>query len=50
MRRVLGALSNNRDVGDVMTLANPEIVEEIKKMVQEITFRTAERVGPGLDL
>jgi hypothetical protein len=39
MRRVLGALSNNRDVGDVMTLANPEIVEEIKQMVQEITFR-----------
>ncbi|MFO7644587.1 MAG: acetate--CoA ligase [Desulfosarcina sp.] len=34
MRRVLGALSNKRDVGDVMTLANPEIVEEIKKMVQ----------------
>jgi acetyl-CoA synthetase len=31
MRRVLGAISNNRDVGDVMTLANPEIVEEIKK-------------------
>jgi acetyl-CoA synthetase len=31
MRRVLAALSNNRDVGDVMTLANPEIVEEIKK-------------------
>jgi acetyl-CoA synthetase len=27
------------DVGDVMTLANPEIVEEIKKMVQEITFK-----------
>ena len=34
MRRVLGALSNKRDVGDVMTLANPEIVEEIRKMVQ----------------
>jgi len=34
MRRVLGALSNNRDVGDVMTLANPEIVEEIKQMVK----------------
>jgi acetyl-CoA synthetase len=31
MRRVLGALSNKGDVGDVMTLANPEIVEEIKK-------------------
>jgi acetyl-CoA synthetase len=35
MRRVLGAISNNMDVGDVMTLANPEIVAEITKMVQE---------------
>jgi acetyl-CoA synthetase len=34
MRRVLGAISNNGDVGNVMTLANPEIVDEIKKMVQ----------------
>ncbi|MBN1382533.1 MAG: acetate--CoA ligase [Deltaproteobacteria bacterium] len=34
MRRVLGAISNNTDVGDVMTLANPEIVTEITKMVQ----------------
>ncbi|NNK94346.1 MAG: hypothetical protein HKP41_08350, partial [Desulfobacterales bacterium] len=33
MRRVLGAISNNGDVGNVMTLANPEIVEEIQKMV-----------------
>ncbi len=33
MRRVLASLSNNTDVGDVMTLANPEIVEAIKKMV-----------------
>ena len=34
MRRVLAAISNNQDEGDVTTLANPEIVEEIKKMVQ----------------
>jgi acetyl-CoA synthetase len=34
MRRVLGAISNRGDVGNVMTLANPEIVDEIKKMVQ----------------
>ena len=34
MRRVLGSLSNRTDVGDVMTLANPEIVEEIRKLVQ----------------
>jgi len=35
MRRVLGAISNGTDVGDVMTLANPEIVEAITKMVKE---------------
>ena len=34
MRRVLGAISNKQDVGDVTTLANPEIVEEIKQMTQ----------------
>jgi acetyl-CoA synthetase len=34
MRRVLGAISNKADVGDVTTLANPEIVDAIKKMVQ----------------
>jgi acetyl-CoA synthetase len=35
MRRVLGALSNRKDVGDVMTLANPDIVDEIRAMVQK---------------
>ena len=34
MRRVLAAISNKADVGDVTTLANPEIVEEILSMVQ----------------
>ncbi len=34
MRRVLGALSNSEDVGDVMTLANPEIVEQIKGLIK----------------
>jgi len=34
MRRVLGSISNKADVGDVMTLANPEVVELITKMVQ----------------
>ncbi len=34
MRRVLAAISNNEDVGDVTTLANPEVVEEIKKIVR----------------
>jgi acetyl-CoA synthetase len=33
-RRVLAAISNGVDVGDVTTLANPEIVESVKKMVQ----------------
>lgn len=32
MRRILAAISNGSDVGDTMTLANPEVVEEIKKM------------------
>jgi acetyl-CoA synthetase len=34
MRRVLAAISNKEDVGDVRTLANPDIVEEIRKIVQ----------------
>jgi acetyl-CoA synthetase len=34
MRRVLGSISNRRDVGDVTTLANPEIVEKIRIQVQ----------------
>jgi acetyl-CoA synthetase len=34
MRRVLAAISNGRDIGDVTTLANSEIVEEIQSMVQ----------------
>ena len=40
MRRVLAAVSNNMPVGDVTTLANPEIVEHIKIMVQSQTKRT----------
>jgi len=34
MRRVLASLSNRTDVGDVTTLANPDIVETVRKMVQ----------------
>ncbi len=33
MRRVLGAISNGRDVGDVTTLANAEVVEQIRIQV-----------------
>ena len=34
MRRILAAISNRVDTGDVTTLANPEIVEQIRKQVQ----------------
>jgi acetyl-CoA synthetase len=34
MRRVLAAISNQLDTGDVTTLANPDIVEQIRVMVQ----------------
>ena len=34
MRRVLAAISNKLPVGDVTTLANPEVVEQIRVMVQ----------------
>jgi acetyl-CoA synthetase len=34
MRRVLAAISNNMNTGDVTTLANPEIVEVIRLEVQ----------------
>jgi acetyl-CoA synthetase len=34
MRRVLAAISNSMDTGDVTTLANPEIVEQIRRQVQ----------------
>ena len=39
MRRVLASVSNHTEVGDVTSLANPEIVEQIREMVQ------AERLG-----
>ncbi len=35
MRRVLAAISNGQDVGDVTTLANPDVVDTIRRMVQE---------------
>jgi acetyl-CoA synthetase len=33
MRRVLAAISSGQDTGDVSTLANPEVVEELRRMV-----------------
>jgi acetyl-CoA synthetase len=32
MRRILSAVANKQDVGDVTTLANPQVVDEIKKL------------------
>jgi len=34
MRRVIAATSNFADIGDITTLANPEIVEQIREQVQ----------------
>ena len=34
MRRVLAAISNNLSTGDITTLANPDIVESVRGMVQ----------------
>ena len=45
MRRVLAAISNTMDIGDVSTLANPEIVEQIRIMVQG-EAKLATKAGP----
>ncbi|HLJ60584.1 MAG TPA: acetate--CoA ligase, partial [bacterium] len=37
MRRVLAAISNTMDTGDVTTLANPDVVEQIRVAVQGAT-------------
>ena len=42
MRRVIAAISNFMDVGDTTTLANPEVVEEIRKEVQSAKARKGE--------
>jgi len=34
MRRVLAAISNHMDTGDITTLANPDIVAQIRQLVQ----------------
>ena len=41
MRRVIAAISNFADVGDTTTLSNPEIVDDIRHLVQR------ERVDRG---
>ena len=45
MRRVLASISNTTDIGDVTTLANPEIVEQIRIMVQG-EAKVATKAGP----
>ena len=45
MRRVLAAISNNMNVGDISTLANPDIVEQIRVQVQG-TAPVALKEGP----
>jgi acetyl-CoA synthetase len=45
MRRVLAAISNTMDTGDITTLANPDVVEAIRRQVQgKGTVRT--KAGP----
>ena len=39
MRRVIASISNFMDVGDTTTLANPEVVEEIRVQVQTVKVR-----------
>jgi len=46
MRRVLAAISNRRDVGDVTTLANPDVVEQIRAMVQGKDTQTTQEALP----
>ncbi|MFQ5953516.1 MAG: acetate--CoA ligase [Kiloniellales bacterium] len=45
MRRVLAAISNRLDIGDVMTLANPDVVETVRVLVQG-EEKVAIRKGP----
>ena len=47
MRRVIAAISNFMDVGDTTTLANPEIVEEMRRAVQSAKIKAGE-VPEGL--
>ena len=44
MRRVLAAISNYTDTGDITTLANPDVVEMIRKMVQGEGVTTRQEV------
>ena len=45
MRRVLAAISNTMETGDVTTLANPDVVEQIRELVQG-KGKVATKAGP----
>jgi acetyl-CoA synthetase len=45
MRRVLAAISNTLDTGDISTLANPDVVEQIRQAVQG-KEKVATKEGP----
>jgi acetyl-CoA synthetase len=45
MRRVLAAISNTLDTGDISTLANPDVVEQIRQVVQG-KEKVATKEGP----
>jgi acetyl-CoA synthetase len=42
MRRVIAAVSNFADIGDVTTLANPEVVDGIRQRVQSAKLAKGE--------
>jgi acetyl-CoA synthetase len=42
MRRVIAAVSNFTDTGDVTTLANPEVVDVIRRQVQHAKSQRGE--------
>jgi len=46
MRRVIAATSNFADVGDITTLANPEVVEQIRHQVQNAKHARGEVPRP----
>jgi acetyl-CoA synthetase len=46
MRRILAAISNQMHTGDITTLANPDIVEQIRELVQG-RAATLLREGPA---
>ena len=46
MRRVLAAISNTLDIGDVLTLANPDVVEKVRVLVQG-EEKLAAKKGPA---